>query len=191
MKRILALALLFCALSALGQLPPRVLRNQLAAALKPAASTGGGGPVGTNYWPHTWSSYSVNSGNFTLGTQFKVGTTNITISALGRFVLVGNNQVHALGLYNLAGTLLASGSITATNPTANTQMYAAITPVVLAAGTTNMVVSLENSDSFIQSSTGDYIAALFLNGYWASGTSLQYPNGSSGGQFYPPCFIYQ
>jgi len=158
----------------------------------PPAASGGSGAVGTNFWPLTWGSGSMNSGSFSLGNQFIVGATNITVSALTRYTASGNTQAHSVGLYNLAGTLLASNTITATNPTANVTMVIAITPVVLSAHTTNMVVSQENADQFINNWTVTTNGCATLAGdYYGSSSTLIYPSSFNALGCYPAGFVYQ
>jgi len=157
-----------------------------------AQSSGVVGPVGTNYWPLVWTNGTVNSGSFSLGNQFIVGGTNITVSGLCREATPGNTQSHSVGLYSLAGTLLSSNTIVCTNNTVNALQAVAVTPVVLLAHTTNMVVTQENTDGFVNNWTvATNGCATLVGDYYISSSTLSYPTSLNAVGGYPAGFIYQ
>jgi RHS repeat-associated protein len=81
-----------------------------------------------------------------VGFQFEVGSTPITVTSLGRWVVSGNSASHAVKLVNADGTDVSNGSATVRTAgmTAGRFAYAPLAaPVTLSAYTTYFVVSQE------------------------------------------------
>src|ERR1700722_17603554 len=74
--------------------------------------------------------------NRSLGWTFQP-TTDIDVTALGAFdYIVPTTGVLDVGLWDATGTLLASGTVSATSTSINQSLYQSITPVTLTAGQT-------------------------------------------------------
>ena len=168
----------------------------LLSQYKPATS-GGGGAVGTNYWPISFFGAATGgSGNYTVGTQIVIGSTNITITALGAVWSSESTQVLQVGIYNSGGTLLASNSITGTNASANVIMYAPITPVTLTSGATYTLASYCVGGGlfgqFPPSSFTTNGCATIANCTYVPSSVLTWPTMLNGASLsYGQAFIYQ
>lgn len=82
-----------------------------------------------------------------LGFRFTVGGANITVTALGRWIIAGNSQNHPVRLFDNTPTQLGTVTVNpASVPGGGGYAYATLgTPVVLLAGTTYAVLSDEIS----------------------------------------------
>ena len=82
--------------------------------------------------------------NVTIGTQFTVGGSPITISELGVYD-AGQNGLgtsHPVGLWTSGGSLVAQGSVTPASPLIEDWRFVDIPDVVLSANTTYRIASL-------------------------------------------------
>ena len=129
-----------------------------------------------------------------VGFQFKVGSTPLTVSQLGRYVVSGSSGTHTVKLVNGNGTDIAGGSVTvniATVP-AGTYAYASLSqPITLEANTAYVLVSqeLENGDLWYNygnnaiTLTND---AIPLSVAWAQNNTTGYNFSPSGNQTFGP-----
>ena len=86
--------------------------------------------------------------NRSLGWTFQP-LTDIDVTALGAFdYVVPGTGVLDVGLWDSTGTLLASGTISATSTSINQSLYQSITPVMLTAGQTYYLAAYSPSGSF-------------------------------------------
>ena len=159
------------------------------------SSSGGGGAVGTNYWPISYTSGSGSSGNYTVGTQIVIGSTNVVVNAIGCFLPANSTATYQLGLYNSSGSLLASNTVVGTNDLSSTVMYASVAPVTLTAGATYTLASYAGGATFIQFSSSAFTTnncATAANCTYVGSTILTWPTTLNGaGQSYGQAFIYQ
>src|SRR5262249_32237160 len=100
----------------------------------------------TNQWFPGW-----------LGMEFTTGSSAVSVSQLGRWVVAGNSQSHTLELVDAAtGSVLASTTLNTAGQTAGQFAYASLSsPVTLAANHTYYLVSMEDSggDAWYDSDT--------------------------------------
>jgi hypothetical protein len=107
----------------------------------PLTTTPSSAGVNSNIWITSFTLGTVrNDLSWTLGCAFRVGATNITISYLGLFNPTNSTQTHRVGLWNAAGTLLGVVTNNLAGWPTNSFSYLALqSPVVLLAGSTNMI----------------------------------------------------
>jgi hypothetical protein len=135
-------------------------------------------------------------GPYCIGTQFTIGSTNITVIALGRYNCNTTNvQTHPIGLWNSTGTLLASTSVNALGAGIGFQT-GAITPTTLTAGATYYVATIEGLGDqwFGFEGSETFTGAATENGAYYTGASvLTWPSNSGGSGNLPDgvTFIYQ
>jgi hypothetical protein len=131
---------------------------------------------------------------FTLGWQFSTNT-GITVTALGLFddAQDGLSERHELGLWNSAGTLLASAFVSAgtSAPLVNQFRYADIADIVLGAGTYQVgALFTSGNDNLIFPAYATAFSTAselqFLSATYVAGGTLGNPV-NSGGQ-YPAYF---
>lgn len=79
-----------------------------------------------------------------VGFRFTVGSSNITITDLGRWVLSGNSGSHTVRITDVSGTLIVSAIVNTSGASVGF-VYSSITPTVLSAGTDYFIQSLETS----------------------------------------------
>jgi hypothetical protein len=79
------------------------------------------------------------------GYAFTVGSSDIYVNRLGRWIISGNKEEHTLFLTNSSGTVLAQGDLTTSGQTAGQFAYVSIGTVHLLAGHTYYVFSTEPS----------------------------------------------
>lgn len=82
-----------------------------------------------------------NTGDW-LGFAFTVPVGGLIVTSLGRWVISGNTQTHAVNLVDNFGTIVATANI-ATSGEPDGYKYASITPVILAAGGVYYLASQE------------------------------------------------
>ena len=123
-----------------------------------------------------------------LGAGLTIGSQNVTVSALGRYVLTGNTGSHLLRLVLASDhSDVANGSVTlnTSGKTANVFAYATLgTPVVLLANTTYYLISRETSGGDTWLDESNYTTSAFIaqtGGQYYNGTS--WTNNNSGGQY--------
>ncbi len=152
------------------------------------------------------SNFVFNNQGFTVGYEFTANQT-MTVSDLG-FYDAGSDGLataHNVGIYNLCGTLLTSGTV-ASGTTAtldNGFRYVSVTPIVLAAGTTYRVGAVVfnggGNDAFLNGVTtiNTNAAITFKKGVTNNGLAgLQYPSlnaadiGLSANSSFGPNFIF-
>ena len=127
---------------------------------------------------------------FTLGFQFAVGSTPKLLASLGVFDSGrdGLATSHAIGIWNSAGTLLASGVVPAgtAGRLENQFRYIDITPITLLAGQTYTIGALYDTGTepllFPGDATGFATdpSITFLQSRFAGGPTLTNPTGSVG-----------
>lgn len=79
-----------------------------------------------------------------VGFRFIVGAQNITVTSLGRYVLSGNTTTHYIEIRNSAGTSIANATISTLGIVNAGFTYSDLaTPVILSAGSTYYIMSLE------------------------------------------------
>ena len=115
------------------------------------------GPTGTPWVTgQTMSTLRTDTADF--GCIFAAGGSNITVTALGRWVFSGNSLTHTVGIYGIggAGDLRGSVSIATSGATVGAYKYVALsTPVTLLAGASYYLISTEGTDTW---SDGDMTA---------------------------------
>lgn len=179
---------LFC-LPCLGQ--PLLMYDALMAWTPPVAAAGST-PFITSFTTTT----PRNDTTLIAGMVFTVGSSGITVTDLGRWIISGNSQAHTIYLSTSGGTVLGSGAINAAGSTAGTFAYVHLaTPISLTAGTTYLIGSSETGggDTWYDASTtpnftttaaaGTVDAAFEYAGTW-------YTGGSPGSGFVPCNFKY-
>jgi hypothetical protein len=132
------------------------------------------------------------------GMQIVVGSSPITVTALGRMMAGGNTGTHTVKLVKTSdGTDVAGGtvSIAMSGGTAGHFRYANLSsPVVLSAGTTYFVMSQETSggDSWYYDDTiiTTTSVATETAGAWGFGAGQWFLNGGAGQTYGPVDFQY-
>ena len=131
------------------------------------------------------------------GMQIVVGSSSLTVSALGRMVAGGNSGSHLLKFVRANGTDVAGGSVsvgTSGGVVGQFQYANLSSPLVLAAGKTYYLVSQETSggDSWYYNDTTvrTTTAATVTAGTWGYGAGQWYLNGSTGQSYGPLDFKY-
>jgi fibronectin type 3 domain-containing protein len=132
-----------------------------------------------------------------LGMEFTTGSSAVSVSQLGRWVVAGNSQSHTLELVDAAtGSVLASTTLNMAGQTTGQFAYASLSsPVTLAANHTYYLVSMENSggDAWYDNDTvvtatnlGITVNSGVYNEFGISGWSL---NGVAGSTYGPVSLI--
>jgi len=85
-----------------------------------------------------------NNGTLPVGFQMVVGTSNLTVTSIGRWVISGNSQTHLLSIYDNNNSYVTSVTVNCNGATPGQYLYGAITPVTLIATDTYFVYSAEN-----------------------------------------------
>lgn len=80
-----------------------------------------------------------------VGGVFMVGPSNIVVTALGRWVIGGNTQVHVVHLTDNGCADIITASVSTSGATTNQQLYVSITPTLLSSNTTYRLMSSEDS----------------------------------------------
>ncbi|MEI7912918.1 MAG: hypothetical protein WCK77_25125 [Verrucomicrobiota bacterium] len=150
------------------------MRGVLAGGLTPLFAAG---PSGSLRWD--WGGQ--------VGCKIVIGSKDVYVYQLGRWVNSGNYQVHTISLWSAAGALLASASV-ATSGVPVGYAYSPISAVKLTAGATCYISSLENAgydqyhDNAAYTPNGAF--ASIASGYAASGYPI---GGGAAGYSYVPC----
>lgn len=130
-----------------------------------------------------------------VGYQFTVGTAPVAVTALGRYCMLGNGQVHAVSIIDANGTVVAYANVDMSGCAAGTFTYAAAS-ATLPAGAVFYLFSSEtaggdtwaNGDTAIN--TVDGIATITSSAYaYAVNSPYLSTTGSDG--FGPLSFSYQ
>jgi hypothetical protein len=132
-----------------------------------------------------------------VGMQFTVGSSAITVGALGRLCVAGNSGTHTIKLVNAStGTDIAGGSLALSMAgcTAGQFRYAALpSGVTLSANTAYYVASLEvaGGDQWYDFGTVSTtnVAAVNNSIYLSGSTWVTW--GGANTSFVPPSFLYQ
>jgi hypothetical protein len=132
-----------------------------------------------------------------VGSRLVVGPANVSVSALGRWVVAGNTSTHAVRLVNSTGTDVATATVDTAVASAGAFKYAPLgSPVTLTAGATYYLLSQESvgGDSWYEydlSTTTTAVASDTGAAWAASGTPGSVVAGGSAGQSYGPSnFLY-
>jgi hypothetical protein len=129
-----------------------------------------------------------------VGFQFAVGGTPISVKELGRWILNANNQNHTLTLYDSIGVAVPNGQVTlsASGQPIDQFAYAALsTPVTLAANTTYTLMSSEvpNSDAWLDYGGTVITLNSAANNPWAAwaypASAINLVGGGSGRAYVP------
>jgi hypothetical protein len=136
-----------------------------------------------------------------VGSSLRVGTADLTVSALGRVVVAGNTASHAVKLVDAATGLDVSGTSvsvdTAGAPAGNFKYTNLAAPVTLRANTDYYLVSEETAggDTWYDFDTHQTTTAAGVGtgGVWAfPGSPPSWnPHGSPGTGFGPVNFLYR
>jgi hypothetical protein len=130
-----------------------------------------------------------------VGMKLTLGTTPLSVSALGRICVANNSQTHTVKFVKVSdGSDVAGASVSVNMAgcTPNQFAYASITPITLAAGTSYYLVSQETQggDRWYEQSgvSTTNVAAVnssvyFYNANW-------YPIGAANTSYVPPNFQY-
>lgn len=82
----------------------------------------------------------------TVGHIIQVGPSDLTVDALGRWVVSGNSGTHSVTIYDIAGaSVVATASINTSGAGVGAYLYASITPVTLTAGKRYAIESAETN----------------------------------------------
>jgi hypothetical protein len=160
MKKTALAAFVLSLVSAIAAVPAS------AGTVNPAWEFSGVGVSGTN-------------GNWTFGEVFTANST-ISVTSLGYFDPV--NSSHPVGLYDAAGNLLASTTVTTSSPDSSANfLYNPITPVTLTAGDTYVLEGVSGADNYAFDDSGFTVFApisiqgnnwVFNGGLTFNGTGL-------------------
>ncbi len=152
----------------------------------------------TAAWEFTTPGTAFTNDSWTFGIDFTVGSSNVTVDALGYYDDSGNgfNDNHQVGMYDSLGNLLASTTVTSASTLDGHFRYASITPIVLLAGDTYRMVGVSQSDLYTWDNPGFAADPLITyNGdTYDHGTTLfdptgQFHNDVSDGFFGPDFLI--
>jgi hypothetical protein len=155
-------------------------------------TTANGNSPGTPFLTNTApSSATRNNLSTFVGLKFTVGSANITVTELGRWVASGNTQTHIIKLVSSSGTDIAGGSVSLSLSGIASGQYAyavLASPIVLQANTSYYIVSQEFNGGDLwydqgpvtvaNSSAGAVNDAVYL--------SSSYTNGRAGSYSYVP-----
>lgn len=87
-----------------------------------------------------------NNNTGTTGFILQVGPSDLTVDALGRWVVSGNSGSHDVTIYDIAGaSVVATATINTSGATAGDYKYVSITPVTLTAGKRYAIESAETN----------------------------------------------
>ncbi|HEX3621486.1 MAG TPA: DUF4082 domain-containing protein, partial [Acidimicrobiales bacterium] len=132
-----------------------------------------------------------------VGSRLVVGPADVSVTALGRWVVAGNTGTHAARLVNAAGTDVATATVNTAGAPAGAFTYAPLaTPVTLSAGATYYLLSQESAggDSWYEynlSATTTAVASDTGAAWTQNATPAGIVAGGSGGQSYGPSnFLY-
>jgi MYXO-CTERM domain-containing protein len=127
------------------------------------------------------------NGPWTLGYEFRVNNASVLATALGYYDHLGDGlgQSHEVGLWDINGNLLASTTVVSTDTLIGHFRWAAITPVVLNAGTSYRVGGVSGGqgggDFYTWNTSGHASdpAITFVGDRWIGGGTLQFPTNTS------------
>lgn len=108
-----------------------------------------------------------------VGLQLTVGAASPAVTALARMCVAGNSRTHTVALFTVAGVMITSASVPMAGCVDKQFTYAAITPVVLAAGSSYFLASLESAGGDQWWDQG----IITLIGTFAPATSIYQYNG--------------
>jgi hypothetical protein len=94
------------------------------------------------------------AGNYSLGFQF-VANQTILLTEMGFYDDLGNGltQSHLVGLFNAAGVLLTSGTVTGADPLTGLFRYTDVPDIVLQAGSTYFAMAVSGLENYNLEST--------------------------------------
>ena len=172
------------AFAAYGTIPPVVLYPPQNLHIVTAAPVV---PGVTNFMINTVSLGSGrNDATLAVGRKFTVGSANITIIQLGRWVTAGNNQTHVLSICDRTGNVLGSVTVNTAGATPGAFLYAPLSPPVpLTAGSTYCIFSSEvagqdqwyDNNTSITLQNGDTVAV--CSAYMAGGVATSSSGGTA------------
>jgi hypothetical protein len=130
-----------------------------------------------------------------VGFQFTVGPSPITVTALGRWVISGNNQAHTLSIVRAADLApMGSVSVPTSGATPGAYAYGTVTPFTLAASTSYYMMTTEviGGDNWYgdTGSTMTTTGAAIINNSEYSSDSVTYNVGVAA-SYGPVNFKYQ
>lgn len=104
----------------------------------------------------TSPTHDFTSGSWSLGWSFTVGSTSLSLQSLGFYSgSAGLSQDHDVGVFDSTGKLIASATVTPTDPLVSWWRWANVaSPVVLAAGQTYTVAAETGRDNYTWDPTG-------------------------------------
>jgi hypothetical protein len=85
-----------------------------------------------------------NDATLNVGFELTVGSTGITVTQLGRWVISGNSGTHTLAIYDASCALVVSTTINTSGLSVGYN-YVSITPTVLSASTVYYIMSSETA----------------------------------------------
>jgi hypothetical protein len=132
-----------------------------------------------------------------IGMSVTVGSTPLSVTAVGRIAVAGNTGSHAVKIVNASGTDVAGGSVTISmvGGTPGSFVYGSLaSPVTLNANTTYYIVSQEvaggdqwyNINTTIQTTN----VASETTGVWNPNVSVYYLYGTPDESYGPVNFLY-
>jgi len=130
-----------------------------------------------------------------VGMKLTVGTTPLSVSALGRICAVGNSQTHTVKFVNASdGSDVAGASVSLSMAgcTAGQFVYQAISPALLAAGASYYLVTQETQgrDRWYDQGAVSTKTDAAVNGAIYAWNGSWYAGGSANTSYVPPNFQY-
>jgi immunoglobulin I-set domain protein len=155
-------------------------------------------PLGDTAWMTSFTPSSLrNDFSGWVGARVNVGPADVSVTALGRWVVAGNSGTHALRLVNAAGADVATATVNTAGAQAGAFTYAALTsPVTLTAGATYYLLTQESAggDAWYEYNLSTATTAVAADTGAAFATNASpgaVAAGGGAGQAYgPPNFLY-
>lgn len=137
-------------------------------------------------------SYFTVNGAISIGWQFQV-LKPITVTALGDLWLPSFTETHDVGIFSASNSsLIASTTVTSSDPQTSYFRFGSITPVTLQPGEYRIAATSVNDPwSFIPSGQVENSAISYQGGYFTYGDGLQYPTSSEApyDSYFGPSFL--
>jgi len=130
------------------------------------------------------------NGAVDLGMVFTANST-FSVDALGIYDLSNLTGSEQVGLYNSSGTLLASATVTLTDPVTNGYLFQSITPVTLTAGSTYTVDAYVGSNPWAigpAPTTPSSVTFKYNDYLYSGGLAFPTTTGGAGPAYYGPNF---
>ena len=158
----------------------RLIYSLIAAGIFLAASTANAAIAITSYTPGT----EATNGAWSLGWEFRVGSNPITVTSLGVYDDGANGlaESHDVGIYDLSGNLLISGTVNPGDTLNGMFRYTSVAATALSANTNSVVTATTGSENYgyFPTSISFDPAISYVVDRYVSGAGLAFPTNSSG-----------